>query len=194
MVLKNLAGLPAQTSPSLTTELSSTTAPAATNPPFSTVACLTVAPIETKALFWMLAPCKMEFGPIKTWFPMLTFLEIWTRSWITQLSPMVIPWFPKRVAPYQIDDFSPALTLPIIVAFGATKSVYYNWGLRLSMERFLKLGTILSSDPNSPSSLFPATYNFFPKFLNNGPVSFSWTLTMISKMMFFISLSIIYDL
>lgn len=66
MVLKNLAGLPAQTSPYLTTELSSTTAPAATNPPFSTVACLTVAPIATKALLSMFDPCKIELGPMKT--------------------------------------------------------------------------------------------------------------------------------
>jgi len=45
--LKNLAGFPAQTSPSLTTVLSTTTAPAATNPPSYIIACLTVAPMAT---------------------------------------------------------------------------------------------------------------------------------------------------
>jgi hypothetical protein len=126
IVLKNLAGLPAQTSPSFTTALSSTTAPAATNPPFSTVACLTVAPIAMKALFWRLAPCKILLGPTKTWLPIVTFLETWTLSWMTELLPIVIPSLPKRVAPYQIDDLSPAVTLPMTVAFGATKSAYYS--------------------------------------------------------------------
>jgi len=114
------------------------------------VACLTVAPIATKALFWMVEPCKILLGPIKTWLPMLTFLEAWTLSWMTLLFPIVIPSLPNKVAPYQIDDFSPAVTLPIIVALGATKSVYYSCGLTFSKERFLKLGTILSSEQCSP--------------------------------------------
>ncbi len=125
-----MAGLPAQTYPYLTTALSYTTAPAATNPPFYTTACLTVAPMATNALLWILDPCKMQLGPMNTWFPIVTFFEIWTLSWTTELFPIEIPSVPIRVAPYQIDDFWPAVTLPITTELGATKSVYYNCGLR----------------------------------------------------------------
>jgi len=44
---------------------------------------------------------------------------------MTQLFPIVIPSLPSKVAPYQIDELSPVLTLPMMVAFGATKLVYY---------------------------------------------------------------------
>lgn len=91
---------------------------------------------------------------------------------MTQLFPIVIPSLPSNVAPYQIDDLSPAFTLPMIVALGATKSVYYNCGLRFSIERFLKLGTNLSSDPKSPSSFLPTSYILLPTFLKMGPVNF----------------------
>lgn len=139
-----------------------------------------MAPIETNALFWRLAPCKMTLGPTNTWLPIFTFLEIWTLSWITELLPILIPSFPKRVALYQIDDLSPTLTFPKTVALGAIKSVYYICGLLPLYERFLKLGTILSSEPNSPSSLVPTSYNLRPTFLNNGPVNFYCTFTIIS--------------
>jgi hypothetical protein len=43
---------------------------------------------------------------------------------MTVLLPIAILSLPIKVAPYQIDDFSPAETLPMTVAFGATKSVY----------------------------------------------------------------------
>lgn len=77
----------------------------------------------------MIEPCRMQFGPIKTLFPIYTFLVICVLSWITVLSPILTPSVPIMVAPYQIEDFYPALTFPMTVAFGATKSVLYNSGL-----------------------------------------------------------------
>lgn len=123
---------------------------------------------------------------------MLTFLETWTLSWITQLFPILMAWLPNNVAPYQIDVFSFALTFPMIVALGATKSVYYSCGLTPSKARFLKLGTILSSDPNSPSILLPTWYIFRPIFLKKGPVNLYWTFIIISYTIFFISLQLIF--
>ncbi len=87
-----------------------------------------VAPIDTNALLSILEPWIIQFGPINTLFPIFTFLEIWTLSWITVLLPIWIESFPNKVDPYQIDDFYPAFTFPKIVALGATKSVYYSWG------------------------------------------------------------------
>lgn len=64
------------TSPSLMTMLSPITAPAATRLPDSTLACLTVAPIETYAPSSIYDPWIVEFGPISTLLPILTFREI----------------------------------------------------------------------------------------------------------------------
>lgn len=63
----------------------------------------------------------MELGPTNTLFPILTSLERWDLSWMTQLSPTEIPLVPINVAPYQTEELIPRLTFPIIVALGATK-------------------------------------------------------------------------
>lgn len=164
MFLRNLAGLPAQIYPSLMTTLSKTTAPAATKPPCSTVACLTVAPIEMKARSWIVDPCIIELGPMKTLLPILTSREMWVRSWITQFWPILIEFVPTNVAPYQMEDLYPTVTFPKIVAFGATKSAKSILGVFPSWVNLLKLGTSLSSLNSGPSTFFPSSYRPLPTF------------------------------
>lgn len=117
------------------------TAPAATRPPDYTFACLTVAPIETKLLSASYDPWIMELGPTKTPLPIFTCLDKCDRSWITQLSPIVIPFVPIRAAPYQTDELRPTYTFPTIVAFGAIKSAVYKFGCEPPYGKFLTLGT-----------------------------------------------------
>lgn len=112
------------TYPYLITTLSGITAPAATRPPDSTLAWRTVAPIDTNDQSSKVDPWRIVFGPTNTSLPIVTSLERWALSWITQLSPILIGFRPRIVAPYQIDELNPTFTLPIIVEFGAIKSAY----------------------------------------------------------------------
>mgnify|MGYP001367835119 CR=1 FL=1 len=98
----------------------------------------------------------MELGPTNTLFPILISLERWHLSWMTQLSPMLIFLVPMIVAPYQMDELMPTVTLPRTVALGATKSVPSKSGLAPECVKLRKLGTNLSSEAFSPSSLVPA--------------------------------------
>ena len=106
------------------TILSPITAPAATKLPDSIVACLTVAPIATNDQSETVDPCKIQFGPINTLFPILTYFEICARSCTTVFSPIDMGFVPIIVAPYQTEEFMPKLTLPSIVALGAIKSAF----------------------------------------------------------------------
>lgn len=142
--------------------LSPMTAPAATRPPDSTFACLTVAPIDTKLLSANSDPWIMEFGPTNTLLPILTCLDKCDLSWITQLSPIVMPLVPRRVAPYQTELFAPNYTFPKIVAFGAMKSAASKLGCEPAYDNFLKLGTKRSYDAFSPSILVPNVYKGRP--------------------------------
>lgn len=49
-------------------------------------------------------------------------------SCTTELSPIVMLLVPINVAPYQIDELKPTLTLPNIVELGAIKSAAYKSG------------------------------------------------------------------
>ena len=62
---------------------------------------------------------------------------------------------PMIVAEYHTDEFSPNLTSPAIVAFGATKSAWLISGTFPLYSSFLKEGTNLSSLANSPTILVP---------------------------------------
>ena len=144
------------TYPYLMTILSPITAPAATNPPDSTFACLTVEPIDTNAQSPNSDPWSMALGPTNTSLPILTCCDKWARSWTTQLSPILIPLVPIKVAPYQIEELLPTYTFPRIVALGATNSAPSRLGSELPYPSFLKLGTRRSSDAFSPYNWVPA--------------------------------------
>jgi hypothetical protein len=76
------------------------------------------------------------------------------------------------VAPYHTDEFVPTLTSPKIVAFGATKDVFYRSGSFPSYASFLRLGVMRSSLRPSPSRLLPISYRRLPVLRITGAINF----------------------
>jgi len=111
------------------------TAPAATTEfDYTDEPFLIVLPIPIKQLLSILHDSIYELGPIKTLSPISTFSselfgKIVVKSWIIEFDPILIfDISPLTVVPYHIEDFYPKVTSPTTVAFGATKSAFYNFG------------------------------------------------------------------